>query len=100
MDEIRCRLARAQKEATERLSVLGFVPWTKPKGGFYLWCRLPEGRNSVDLAKLCMEDKVVLGPGDVFSASQSATPYMRFNVAQMSDERIFKTIEVALSRCG
>jgi DNA-binding transcriptional MocR family regulator len=100
MDEIRRRLLRAQKDTTEHLSALGFVPWIKPRGGFYVWCSLPEGRNSAELAKLCMEHKVVLAPGNVFSASQSAASFMRFNVAQMSDERIFKTIRNALNRCS
>lgn len=97
MDEVRHRLVRAQREAIKSLGEIGLVPWIIPRGGFYLWCRLPDGCESAAIAQQCMSDKVVLAPGNVFSASQSAASYMRFNVAQMSDERVLITLRKALS---
>jgi hypothetical protein len=41
------------------------------------------------IAQRCMEEKVVFAPGNVLSASQSATSFLRFDVAQLSDKRIF-----------
>ena len=38
--ELHRRLARARREAIERLAVIGIVPWTTTRGGFYLWCSL------------------------------------------------------------
>ncbi|MFC3206449.1 aminotransferase-like domain-containing protein, partial [Aquamicrobium soli] len=92
MDEVRRRLARARTEAVGRLAALGIIPWTIPRGGFYLWCRLPEGLDSAAIARRCMEHRIVLAPGNVFSVSQSAAPFLRFNVAQMSDPRIFSCL--------
>lgn len=97
MDQIRQRLTRARKQATERLGQFGLVPWVMPHGGFYLWCRLPDGHDSTAIARRCMEKKVVLAPGNVFSVSQSATSFLRFNVAQLGDERIFIALEEAIS---
>src|SRR5690606_17302521 len=54
MDEVRQRLTRARKEAIDRLKPLGFVPWILPRGGFYLWCRLPDGHDSTAIARRCM----------------------------------------------
>lgn len=96
MDEVRQRLTRAKKDAMDRLAPLGLVPWIIPRGGFYLWCRLPDGRDSAVLAKRCLEQKIVLAPGNVFSVSQSATSFLRFNVAQLSDRRIFTTLKSAM----
>jgi DNA-binding transcriptional MocR family regulator len=96
MDEVRQRLARARKEAIDRLAPLGIVPWLIPRGGFYLWCRLPDGHDSTAIARRCMQDNVILAPGNVFSVSQSAGASIRFNVAQMSDKRIFTAIKRAM----
>lgn len=97
MDEVRQRLTRARKEATERLAPLGLAPWIMPRGGFYLWCRLPDGHDSAVIARRCMEEeKVVLAPGNVFSVSQTASAFLRFNVAQLGDKRIYAVIKRAM----
>lgn len=98
MDELRQRLARARKGVIGRLAPLGIEPWVLPRGGFYLWCRIPEGHDSSTIAQRCLDENVVLAPGNVFSASQSAAPFMRFNVAQMADPRIFTVLAGALRR--
>ena len=100
MDEVRQRLTRARKEAMDRLAPLGLVPWIIPRGGFYLWCRLPDGHDAAVIARRCMEEKMVLAPGNVFSASQSATSFLRFNVAQLTDERIFTVLKRAMEDSG
>lgn len=96
MDELRQRLARARQAAADRLRPLDLVPWIMPRGGFYLWCRLPEGRDSTAIARRCLEENVVLAPGNVFSVSQSASAFLRFNVAQLGDARIFAALERAM----
>ncbi len=78
---------------------LGLVPWIIPRGGFYLWCRLPEGHDSTVIAQRCMEENVILAPGNVFSISQSAVSFLRFNVAQLNDERIFSALKRAMEDC-
>lgn len=100
MDEVRRRLANARVEAVDRLAALGIVPWIMPRGGFYLWCRLPDGHDSAVIARRCMEHGVVLAPGNAFSTSQSAAPFLRFNVAQMSDRRVFSTLGQAMKGRG
>lgn len=96
IEDVRRRLARARKEAIERLAPLGIEPWIAPRGGFYLWSRLPEGLDSSAVARRCLTEKIVLAPGNVFSVSQSAASFIRFNVAQMGDERIFAALERAM----
>ncbi|KGJ10198.1 PLP-dependent aminotransferase family protein (plasmid) [Paracoccus versutus] len=98
MDELRQRLTRARKEAEDRLRPLGLLPWIMPRGGFYLWCRLPEGRDSTAIARRCLEENVVLAPGNVFSVSQSASAFLRFNVAQLGDARIFPVLQGAMEK--
>lgn len=96
MDELRQRLMRARTAAVDRLRPLGLVPWVMPRGGFYLWCRLPDGHDSTAIARRCLEEGIVLAPGNVFSVSQSASAFLRFNVAQLGDQRIFSALRRAM----
>ena len=88
MDDLRRKLARLRVEVGAGLGGMGIAPWLMPQGGFYLWCRLPQGVDSTRLARRCVERGVVIAPGNVFSPAQTADGFMRVNVAQMS-ERAF-----------
>ena len=96
MDEVRLRLVRARREIASRLQELGMELWLMPRGGFYLWGRLPEGLDAVDVARKVLAEDIVLAPGNVFSVSEMASEYLRFNVAQSSDPRIWDTMHRAV----
>ncbi|MCR6497846.1 PLP-dependent aminotransferase family protein [Shinella sp. CPCC 101442] len=100
MEELRRRLVRARRETADRLTSLGITPWLMPRGGFNLWCRLPEGLDSGDVAQAAVADGLVLAPGNVFSISQTAAGFMRFNVAHMADPRVYKVLTEALKRAA
>lgn len=97
MEDVRRRLARARREASEKLARIGIEPWLMPRGGFYLWCRLPDGGDSADVARAACQHGVVLAPGNVFSAAQSAGAFMRFNVAHCSHPDILPVLENAIT---
>lgn len=59
--------------------------------------RLPEGCDSAELARTALTSGLVLAPGNAFSTSLAAGRYMRFNVAQMQDERTFEGLRISLS---
>ncbi len=96
LEELRRRLARARRDVAARLQLMGIVPWLMPRGGFYLWCRLPDGCDSADAARVALKDNMVLAPGNVFSVSQSAGAFMRFNVAQCGDTRTIPILQRAM----
>ncbi|TWA63712.1 DNA-binding transcriptional MocR family regulator [Azospirillum baldaniorum] len=97
LEGLRRRLARARRETADRLAALGLHPWLMPRGGFYLWCSLPDGRDAANVARTALDERVILAPGNVFSVSQSAAGYLRFNVAQMSDPRVFEVLKRAIA---
>ena len=96
MEALRSRLDISRGEVAAKLTALGIVPWLMPRGGFYLWCRLPEGVDSADLARAALADNMVLAPGNVFSVSQSMTHFMRFNSSQMLNPQVYGILEKAL----
>jgi len=44
-----------------------------------------------------LRENVVLAPGNVFSPSRSMDGFMRFNVSQMADPRVFEVLGRAMS---
>ncbi len=47
-----------------------------------------------------LADDVLFAPGNVFSVSQSAGSFMRFNVAMMEDPKIFRVLQSAMTECA
>ncbi|HEX2554516.1 MAG TPA: PLP-dependent aminotransferase family protein [Microvirga sp.] len=82
VEAVRERLARALPETARRLRDAGLTLWAEPRGGLFLWAALPDGVDSADIARRAMAEGVVLAPGNVFSVTQSAGRFLRFNVAQ------------------
>ena len=98
VEGLRLRLARAAVEVGGRLKALGIRPWLEPQAGIFLWCQLPDGADAAALSQAALAQGLVLAPGNVFSPTQSAPDFMRFNVAQSQDERLFAFLRQALGR--
>ncbi len=98
MESVRAKLSHAMGETTERLAALGITPWMEQRAGMFAWCRLPEANDATDLARRALAQNVVLAPGNAFSLSQTAGNFLRFNVAQCADERIFKVLETLMTK--
>ncbi|KEA62445.1 Transcriptional regulator, GntR family domain [Marinobacterium lacunae] len=97
IESVRLKLAKAMVTTVERLETLDIRPWHTPQAGMFIWCRIPKGRDAADIARACLQAGVVLAPGNAFSQSQSAGDFLRFNVAQCGDDRIFQTLARVLS---
>ncbi len=84
MDALRIKLDRVRTRSIKELNTINIRPFVKPRGGFYLWCELPDGMDAAVLARMALKKGVVLAPGNVFSPTQSKNSFLRFNVSQMT----------------
>jgi DNA-binding transcriptional MocR family regulator len=96
MDGLRNRLERARFDVSQKLRSIGIEPWLEPQAGMFLWCRLPDGLDAADIARTALSENIVLAPGNALSPAQTATNYMRFNVSQSTDERMFRVLRTAV----
>lgn len=92
VEALRLRLTRTMTETASRLAAVGITPWIEPQSGMFLWCRLPEGLDASELAQKALAHDVVLAPGNAFSHSGTAGEFLRFNVAQSTDERLYRVL--------
>lgn len=97
MDELRAKLTRLRRRTADKLRDLKLEPWVMPRGGFHLWCKLPSGRDSANVARAALKEDVVLAPGNVFSVSETASEFLRVNVAQSTDPRIWDVMRRAIA---
>lgn len=97
MENVRLKLADAMQKTLPKLEALGIEPWITPQAGMYVWCKLAQGQDAAALAKACLSEGVVLAPGNAFSQSMTAGDFLRFNVAQSSDARLFEVLKRALN---
>ena len=96
LDAMRVNLAEAMQTVLPKLRALGIEPLVLPQAGMFLWCRLPAGFDAAQVAQACLQQGVVLAPGNAFSLSQQAADCVRFNVAQCWDEKIFTVLAEVL----
>jgi DNA-binding transcriptional MocR family regulator len=94
---LRARLADAMGRTLVRLRAAGLTPWIEPRGGVFLWARLPDGLDAIAVARLALAEGVGLAPGPVFSAAPDACAYLRFNAAASLSPRGFEALERAMA---
>jgi len=100
MDQVRIRLQEKMDRTIKRLKGIRVIPRIEPAAGLFLWCKLPDAIDAADVARRALADDVLFAPGNVFSVSQSAGSFMRFNVAMMEDPKIFRVLQSAMTECA
>jgi DNA-binding transcriptional MocR family regulator len=96
LDGLRARLADAMSEVIMRLAQAGLEVWTQPRAGMFVWARLPGGLDATQVARHALAEDVIFAPGNVFSASQTAAQFMRFNVSQCNGPKVYETLQRAM----
>lgn len=92
LEDLKIRLAKAMDYTITNLEQLGIRPWIKPQAGIFLWCELDENLDSSIIAQKCLEKGIVLAPGNAFSQNQNYKNFIRFNVAQCLNPKIFEVL--------
>ena len=71
------------------------ITWTKPDGGLFLWCSLPDGYDSLDFANMAANKGVAFVPGCSFMVNDSdPCPAFRLNYSTPSKENIERGIQI------
>jgi 2-aminoadipate transaminase len=64
------------------------VQWNRPDGGMFLWVRLPEGMNAIELLPKAVEAGVAFVPGAAFYADAADPRTLRLSFVTASAEQI------------
>ncbi|MDF7666009.1 PLP-dependent aminotransferase family protein [Bifidobacterium sp. ESL0745] len=67
---------------------LPYCSWNKPKGGFYIWLKIPEGLNSKEMLPRAITAKVAYVAGTGFYLDGSGTHHMRLSFCYPTPDKI------------
>ena len=96
-------LAFLRKEYKERKdllqqSLLKYMPkeisWNEPKGGFYIWLKLPEHISSTTIFKESVKDGVVFVTGRTFDPASVKDDRLRLAFSNMPKDAIEKGVQI------
>ena len=62
--------------------------WTRPEGGLFLWLRLPDKIDTMELLRASARRKVAFVPGQPFWVGQAVRSTLRLNFSNSTPERI------------
>ncbi|OTG79551.1 GntR family transcriptional regulator [Acinetobacter sp. ANC 5054] len=94
---VKKQLQKHMTDTVKKLALLGIHPVVMPKAGIFLWCELPAHIDAAELSKICLAKDVILAPGNSFSQAKNAGQFMRFNVAQCIDKKVFDMLQQSLN---
>ena len=73
----------------------GEITYTRPEGGLFIWCTLPDSIDVNKFIKAAIEHNVRVVPGATFACDTEArSNSFRLNFSTPSDEQIVKGIEI------
>jgi DNA-binding transcriptional MocR family regulator len=90
-------LHRAQREYRQRRDAMVAslnqymrkgTHWITPKGGIFIWLRLPAGLSANDLYPVAMQEEVTYAPGALFFPGEKDYSYLRLNFSILPPEEI------------
>ncbi len=68
------------------------ITWNDPKGGFYIWLKLPEHIKSTDIFKESIKEGVVFVTGRTFDPASKKDDRLRLSFSNMPKESIEKGV--------
>lgn len=69
-----------------------YCSWNKPKGGFYIWLKIPEGLNAKSMLPRAITARVAYVSGTAFYDTDEGTDHMRLSFCYPTEERITEGI--------
>lgn len=76
----------------------GAFSYTRPEGGLFIWCTLPEGKDMLEFCKKSVEKRVAVVPGNAFYANEAQKRQsFRINFSSPSDDMIIEGIKTIAS---
>lgn len=70
------------------------ITFTKPDGGLFIWCKLPDNVDMLEFCKQAVMNKVAVVPGTAFLPVDGVSHCFRLNFSTPTDEQIIKGIKI------
>jgi DNA-binding transcriptional MocR family regulator len=97
LEQLRKRLQEAMQQVIPQFKKRGFMLWHQPDAGYLLWLKLPPAVSANALTAMLERQHIILAPGGHFSLQPDAGCFMRVNVTQCLNPKLWAALDTALS---
>jgi 2-aminoadipate transaminase len=77
-----------------RTNLPGYVKWTEPRGGFYIWLTLPEGADSSEIFKESIKRGAIFVTGKTFDPAGIRNNFIRLSYSSTPIQKIEEGIPI------
>jgi len=81
LNQLHKKLQQCRETALNNFDKLGMQADIEPEGGMFLWMKMPEHLDIIEMSKHAAQQGIMLAPGNLFRPHQEPSQWMRFNVA-------------------
>ena len=97
LDRLKGRLAESTGQALRMLERVGLKPDPEPRGGPFVWARVPGLADTAELARRATRDNILLAPGNVFRPQNQPSGFLRLNVGFCAEPRLERFLAAAVA---
>jgi len=82
------RLQQGREQAITTFERLNLPLYVAPKGGMFIWVKMPDEINVVEMANQATTKGITLAPGNLFRPHHEPSSWMRFNVTSCHEPEV------------
>lgn len=97
LNKLHKRLQAGREQALDNLEKLGLEVYIEPQGGMFVWVKIPEHIDILEMTNKAANEGIMLAPGNLFRPHQESSEWMRFNVASCNEVAHVDFLKKALS---
>ncbi|MBB2900592.1 DNA-binding transcriptional MocR family regulator [Kineococcus radiotolerans] len=86
--------ARAARLVTALNRELPDCTFTRPRGGFSLWLRLPRGTDDVELARRALDRGLAVGPGRNYAVAEEDAAHLRLCFSALPEQHVDAAVRI------
>lgn len=93
LNQLHKKLQQCRETALNNFDNLGMQADLEPEGGMFLWMKMPEHLDIIEMSNLAAQQCIMLAPGNLFRPHQEPSQWMRFNVASSNETSHLKFLQ-------
>lgn len=97
LNKLHKKLHQSRERALKNFNEMCLNPYLEPEGGLFLWMKMPEHIDLIEMSNKAVHQNIMLAPGNLFSPHQSPSQYMRFNITSCNEPSLISFLKKNIS---
>jgi len=93
LNRIHKKLQQCRQQALDNFDKLNMQAYLEPAGGMFLWMKIPQHVDIIEMSNQAAKQEIMLAPGNLFRPHQQPSQWMRFNAASSNEKSHLKFLQ-------